>query len=115
MYIIYHNPRCSKSRQSLQVLEEAGVDFEVKNYMEDGLTKGDILTVKDALGVEVIEFTRTKEAAFKEKGLTKDSSEDEIIAGMLGEPKLFERPVILKNGKAVIGRPVENTINLVNK
>lgn len=115
MLTIYHNPRCSKSRASLQVLEESGVDFEVKKYLDDGVTLNEVESILKRLGLETIEIFRTKEKEFKELGLSKASNHDTLIGALLTTPKLLERPIILDSSSGVIGRPVENTQNFISK
>ncbi|MCO4783200.1 MAG: arsenate reductase (glutaredoxin) [Candidatus Cloacimonetes bacterium] len=114
MLSIYHNPRCSKSRLSLQVLEESGLDFKVKKYLEDGLTKPEVDTILSSLGCEPIEIFRTKEKEFKDHNLTKSSSKEDLVKALLAAPKLLERPIVLNEKSGVIGRPVENTQNFVS-
>ena len=114
-YTILHNPRCRKSREWLKVLEEAGVDFEIREYLKDPLSKWELETLAEQLGISPIEFTRTKEADFKLAGLTKNSSDEEIIFAMVKYPKLIERPIVIKdNKKAVLGRPAEKIVEIIN-
>ena len=110
---IYHNPRCSKSRQTLALLEEKGVSFEVKEYLKDGLTPEEITILWNALGEEAQNLVRTKEDEFKES--TFDTEDLNIVANKLSEiPKLLERPIVVVNEKACIGRPPENVLSLFN-
>lgn len=114
MLTIYHNPRCSKSRASLQVLEESGLDFEVKKYLDDGLTLHEIESILKRLKLETIDIFRTKEKEFAQNGLSKTSNQDALLNALVQTPKLLERPIILNEDSGVIGRPVENTQNFVS-
>jgi len=109
-YLIYHNPRCRKSRESLQVLQESGSPFETKLYLEEGLNRQEIWKLKESLDLPVLEFMRIKEPEFKELGLSRSSSEEELVQALEEVPKLLERPIIVDaNSRAVVGRPVEKT------
>ncbi|WP_136465320.1 arsenate reductase (glutaredoxin) [Flagellimonas onchidii] len=108
MIKIYHNPRCTKSRQGLQHLENSGVEFEVVRYLEDIPTTDELKQIIAYLGITPLELVRKNEAVWKENYKGKTLSDDEIIAAMVENPKLIERPIIIKDGKAVIGRPTEN-------
>jgi arsenate reductase (glutaredoxin) len=110
---IWHNPRCSKSRQTLALLEEQGVAPEVRTYLDDAPSEDEIRAALAALDLKPIEAMRTKEAEFKELGLTKDSPDDALIAAMASTPKLIERPVVFANGKARLGRPPESVLEIL--
>jgi len=107
MLTIYHNPRCSKSRQTLQLIEEAGAPVTIVEYLKTPLTADQISTLAKQLGVSAIEMMRTKEAKFKEQNL-KGASEQQLISAMASTPKLIERPIVVQGDKAIIGRPPEN-------
>jgi arsenate reductase len=109
--VLYHNPRCSKSRQALALLEENGIKFEVKEYLKEGLSQKEIKELKGLLKSDIKEFTRTKESVFKELGL-KEASETQIIKAMAENPILLERPIFVKGKKAVVGRPPENVLEI---
>lgn len=109
---IWHNPRCSKSRAALQALEEKGVDLTVIKYLETVPTKEDIKEVLQMLGIGARELMRTKEDIYKELNLKAVDDEDALIEAMVNNPKLIERPVIIKGSDAVIARPLENIDNL---
>lgn len=111
--IIWHNPRCSKSRQTLALLEEKGVAPVVRKYLEDAPSEGELEGVLAALGLTAIELMRTKEKEFKELGLTKDTSPDLLIAAMSKTPKLIERPIVFHDGKARLGRPPEAVLDIL--
>ena len=104
---IYHNPRCSKSRQGLAILENSGTDFEIVKYLEQPPTFQELTEIIELLGITPINLVRKNEAVWKEKYKGKDLSNDEIITAMIEHPKLIERPIVINKGKAVIGRPPE--------
>ena len=107
---IYHNPRCAKSRQALKLLEESSAhEPEVKLYLQDGLTRKGVIDIQRMLGCDVLEMMRPKESEFKNLGLTKKSDEEKLLEGLLECPKLLERPVLIADKKAVIGRPFEKS------
>lgn len=111
---IYHNPRCSKSRQTLSLLQENGVEPEVVLYLTHAPSREEIAKLSELLGVRPIEMTRTKETLFKELGLSKDDSDDAILDALAAHPKLIERPIVVRDGElAVIGRPPENALELI--
>lgn len=103
---IYHNPHCSKSRETLCILEEAGINTNIIEYLQTPPTRDELITILDMLGMEPRELMRTHEADYAENGLNSSSlTRDELINAMLRFPKLIERPIVIHNGKAVIGRP----------
>ncbi len=107
MITLWHNPRCSKSRQTLALIEAAGVEVTLRRYLEDAPTRDEIIAARDALGLPAIKMMRTGETLFKELGLTKDSPEEALIDAMAAHPILIERPIAFSTGRAVIGRPPE--------
>ncbi len=110
---IWHNPRCSKSRNAVALLEEQGVEVEVVKYLETLPSKDEIVEVLKMLGISARELMRTKEDIYKELGLKNVSDEDALIDAMVTHPKLIERPIVIKDGKAAIGRPIENIVELL--
>lgn len=113
-YVIYHNPRCSKSRNTLALLQEHGVEPEVVLYLEtppDTATLGALL---QKLGRTPAELVRRGEAEYKELGLGKDSSDEELLRAMASHPKLIERPIVVRGDRAVLGRPPENVLDLLD-
>lgn len=109
MIKIYHNPRCSKSREGLAYLENKGVPHEVIKYLDEGITKEELTDLIKKLGYESpLELVRTNEKIWKENYKGKDLSADEIIEAMVENPKLIQRPIIVNGDKAVMGRPAEN-------
>lgn len=107
MITLWHNPRCSKSRQTLALIEAAGVEVTLRRYLEDAPTRDEVIAARDTLGLPAIKMIRTGETLFKELGLTKDSPEEALIDAMAAHPILIERPIAFANGRAVIGRPPE--------
>ena len=110
---IWHNPRCSKSRKALALLEERGVQPTQVRYLETPPTENEIKRVLSLLGVSGIDIMRRGEATFKELNLSSETSEDELISAMVSHPILIERPVIISATQAVIGRPPENALTLL--
>ena len=113
MIQIYHNPRCSKSRQGLAILENSGKEFEVIKYLEDIPSEKEFKEVLKKLGISPIELVRKNEAIWKSDFKGKDLSDDELIQIMLEHPKLIERPIVINNNKAVIGRPPEKIESII--
>ncbi|MFZ2284107.1 MAG: arsenate reductase (glutaredoxin) [Lutibacter sp.] len=104
---IYHNPRCGKSREGLAILQESKLPFEIINYIETPLSKNELTEIIKLLGIPPIDLVRKNEAIWKENYKGKILSDSETITAMVKNPKLIERPIVIKNGKAVIGRPPE--------
>jgi len=111
---IWHNPRCSKSRNATTLLEEKGVDAEVVKYLDAPPSKEEIKEVLKMLGMSARELMRTKEDIYKALDLKNENDEEKLIEAMVENPKLIERPIVIKDGKAVIGRPIENIIELLD-
>ena len=105
---IYHNNRCRKSREGLALLEKLNQDFEIVNYLETPPTKKELKAILKMLGMKPIELVRKNEAIWKAQFKGLELSDEAIITAMSTHPKLIERPIIVKDSKAVIGRPVEN-------
>ncbi len=110
---IWHNPRCSKSRQALKLLEEQGVAPEVVKYLDTPPSKEEIKALLKMLGISARELMRTKEAIYKELGLKDVEEEEKLIEAMAAHPKLIERPIVIKGDKAVVGRPPEKVFEIV--
>jgi len=111
---IWHNPRCSKSRDSFNLLKERGIEVEVIKYLETPPTKEELQNILKMLGMNSArELMRTKEVIYKELNLKDESTEDILIEAMVTNPKLIERPIIIKGNKAVIGRPIEKVLGLL--
>ena len=112
--LLLHNPRCSKSRATLALLEERGADFETRLYLEEPLDRGELEDLGQRLGRPIGDWTRKKEGAFKEAGLGKGSSDEEILAAMVAAPILMERPIVVRGAAAAIGRPPEDVLALLD-
>jgi len=110
---IWHNPRCSKSRNALELLNEKGVDAEVIKYLETPHTKEDIKSLLKMLNISARELMRVKEDIYKELNLKDENDEEKLIEALVENPKLIERPIVIKDGKAAIGRPIENIVELL--
>lgn len=110
---IYHNPRCSKSRNALQILEEHGITPEVVHYLDTPPTREELLALLDKLGIPASELVRKGEEVFKNEFAGREMSEEAWLNAMLAHPQLMERPIIVAGGRAVIGRPLENVLALL--
>ncbi len=110
---IYHNPRCSKSRQTLAIIEENGVNPEIIEYLKDVPSEKELKELINKLGIKPYDLLRKGEADFKENYKDKELTDDEWIKAMVRFPKLIERPIVVKNNRAVLGRPPENVLELI--
>lgn len=111
---IYHNPRCSKSRQTLALLEAQGIEPTIIEYLENPPTAATLKTVLGQLGLSPRELMRKKESAYKENQLDNpDLTDDALIQAMVDHPILIERPIVIANNKAAIGRPPENVLEIL--
>ncbi len=111
---IWHNPRCSKSRNAVTLLEEQGIEAEVVKYLDTPPSKEELVEMLGMLGLSARELMRTKETIYKELNLKDETDEEKLIEAMVANPKLIERPIVIKDGKAAIGRPIENISDLLN-
>jgi len=111
---IFHNPRCSKSRQTLALLEEQGIKPSIIEYLKIPIAKDKLIEILSLLGMAPRDLMRKKEEVYAEKGLDNPSLSDaELIDIMVKNPILIERPIVLANGKAVLGRPPEQVLNIL--
>ncbi len=110
---IWHNPRCTKSRQTLALLQAHGVDPKVRLYLTDPPSEAEIRTALAALDLPAIAAMRVKEPEFRAESLSRDSPQDALVAAMARVPKLIERPVVFANGKAALGRPPEAVLSIL--
>ncbi len=115
MIKIYHNPRCRKSREGLAIVESSGKDFEIINYLEEVPTKKELREVLGYLSSSPVQLVRKNEAIWKEKYKGRILSDEQIIDAMIKYPKLIERPIVIKGNRAVIGRPAETIIELLEQ
>jgi len=112
MLKIYHNTRCKKSRETLQLIEEAGAMVEVIEYLKVTPTAEELGEIVQKLGIKPEELIRKNEAVYKEQYKGKDLSDTEWLNTMVANPKLIERPIVVKGDEAIIGRPPENVKKL---
>jgi len=110
---IYHNPRCSKSREARQLCEDAGVELEIVEYLKTPPDEVELKKLLGKLGLKAHEVIRTKEEVYSQLGLSPDSNEEELLAAIIKYPILLERPIVVKGKQAVIGRPPENVKQLL--
>lgn len=111
---IYHNPRCSKSRQTLALLEEKGVPHKVVEYLKDAPSVAELKRILKKLGLEARDIVRKGEARYEELGLKdRDVADDELLALMVKNPILIERPIVVSGDKAAIGRPPESVLKIL--
>ena len=114
MYTLYHNNRCSKSREALALLEQKQLPFQIRYYLDQPLSAEELSALLAALGLPARQLLRSKEAEYKDLGLDNPAlTEQQLIAAMVSTPKLIERPILQHDNKAVIGRPVENLLALL--
>jgi arsenate reductase len=113
MIEIWHNPRCSKSRASMEIVESSKQEFSVKKYLDETPKYDEIKDILKKLDISARELMRTKEDIYVELGVKNITDEDKLIEIMSQHPVLIERPIIIKGDRAVIGRPMENTIELL--
>ncbi|WGH75811.1 arsenate reductase (glutaredoxin) [Tenacibaculum tangerinum] len=113
MIKIYHNPRCSKSRQGLEIIENAGKEFEVVKYLETIPSKEELNEIISLLKISPIDLVRKNEKIWKEQYKGKELSDAEIVKAMVENPKLIERPIVINGNKAVIGRPPESIQEII--
>jgi len=111
---IYHNPRCSKSRQTLQLIEAQGITPDIIEYLKTPPTATELDSILTLLNIEPRALMRTKETEYKATGMDNpDLDRAALIAGMIATPKLIERPIVVTNGKAAIGRPPEDVLAIL--
>lgn len=110
---IIHNPRCRKSREALDLLTQNGIEPEIRLYLKDPLSKKELKEILNKLNIPATELLRKTEKHFKENLKGKDLSEEEWITEMIQEPKLIERPIIIKGHKAIVARPPEKVLDFI--
>ena len=111
---IFHNPRCSKSRATLALLQERGIEPEITLYLESPPDAGELGMILNKLGMKPREFMRSGEAEYKEQGLNDTAlSDDELIQAMVATPKLIQRPIVFAGDRAAIGRPPESVLDIL--
>ena len=113
--LIYHNPRWGKSRESVQILNELGVEYEIVDYLNNPPSADELQSLANKMGVKARDFIRTKEVVFKELNLQLHLDDEHFIFQKMSEnPKLIERPIVVKGERAVLGRPPEKVEDLLN-
>ena len=110
---IWHNPRCSKSREALKLLEKNGAEVEIFKYLDEKITVDDIKNLLSMLGISARDIMRTKESIYKELDLKNENDENKLIEAMVNHHKLIERPIIIKDNKAIIGRPPSLVLDMI--
>lgn len=110
---IYHNPRCTKSRQTLQLIQESGKETEIVEYLVNPPTADELRIILKKLGMMAEQLIRKNEAVYNEKFKGKKLSEEEWVQAMVENPKLIERPIVIAGDRAVLGRPPENVKDLL--
>ena len=111
---IWHNPRCSKSREALSILDTSSEEKEIIKYLETAPDKETLKNLLKMLEITPRELMRTKEDIYKELKLKDETDEEKLIQAMAENPKLIERPILIKNGKAIIGRPTSIIVDFLN-
>lgn len=111
--LIYHNPRCGKSRQTLAILEEKGIKPEIILYLQDTPSREELSAVLEKLGMQASQIVRKSEQVYKDNFKGKELSEDEWLDALVQYPKLMERPIVIRDDRAVLGRPPENVLDLI--
>ena len=111
--VLLHNPRCSKSRAAKALLEERGVAFELRLYLEDPLSRAELGTLRRWLARPAREWVRRGEPAFAAAGLAPDSDDAAVLDAIAAHPELLERPILVHGDRAVVGRPPERLLDLL--
>ena len=110
---LYHNPRCSKSRQGLAILKEKNLKFEIVEYLKSPLNKEEISDIISKLKIQPIDLVRKNELVWKEKFKNKNLDNDQILSALVEYPKLIERPILVNGNSAIIGRPPEQLSSII--
>ena len=112
--ILYHNPKCSKSRKALEIIENQNINTKVILYLKDKLTKSMLKQILDLSGLSVRDIIRSNEKEYKDNNLDNlNLSQDEILELIIKHPKLLQRPVLVYNNQAIIGRPPEDVLKII--
>lgn len=114
MITVYHNPRCSKSREGLALVQNSGKEFYVREYLKNPFSEEELKMLIEKLKLNPVELVRVKEDVWKNEFKNKEISNEDLIAAMIKYPKLIERPIVEDDEKAVIGRPSENINELLS-
>ena len=108
MITVYHNPRCKKSREGLELVKNSGKDYQVREYLKQPLSEEELTNILEKLNFYPMQLIRSNEKIWKENYKNKDLSDKELISVMVENPKLIERPIVEKSNTAVVGRPSSN-------
>jgi len=111
---IYHNPRCSKSRKTLTLIQEKGKEVEIIEYLKSPPTFEDLKLILEKLDISPIDLIRHKEEVWEEEYKGRELKDDEIIQAIVNHPKIMERPIVINEMKAIIGRPPENVLEIID-
>ena len=114
MIVLLHNTRCGKSREALKMLDEKTKKYTLREYLKNPLDLEELQDLQEKLWLEATQFTRTKEPEFKQAGLSKDSSDTEVLKAMVKFPKLMERAIVYDDKKAFVCRPPEEVLKILN-
>lgn len=114
MIQFYHNPRCRKSRETLQLIHSKGIEPEIVEYLDQVPTKGEIKKILDKLGLKAEDLVRKNEALYKQKFKNQDFSEEEWVRILSDNPRLIERPILINDDRAALGRPPENVLSILS-
>ena len=112
---VYHNPRCRKSREAIQYLEDKGLSFDIVKYLEQSFNKNTLAELLNKIEKKPSEILRKNEILWKKEYASKDLSEDQILQLLVEQPKLIERPIVTTTDKGVLARPIENLMEFLNK
>ena len=110
--VIYHNPRCSKSRKTLEYIKDKNINPIIKLYLEEDITEKEIKNIVKMLGIKPIELIRQQEEEFKDYK-NKDLNDEEVFSLLIKCPKLIERPIVVSNNRAILGRPPEKVLDII--
>jgi arsenate reductase len=114
-FLIFHNPRCSKSRQTLQLLQQQGIEPDIRLYLEQSPTDLELRDLLQKLNIEPRALLRRSESDYKEQNLSDATlGDDALVQAMVQFPKLIERPIVIRGSRAVLGRPPENVLDLLD-
>src|SRR5437773_12454260 len=114
-FTIYHNPRCSKSRAALTLLQERKVPLRIVEYLKEPPTRAELAGLRKKLGLGPAEWIRRNESEFKEAGLAANTPEEKLLDAMAKHPILIERPIVVRGDRAVVGRPPERVLELLGQ
>ena len=113
--LFLHNPRCSESRAALQLVRDAGIELPVREYLHDPLSIDELREIVQLLGVRPIDIVRRGEPQFAALGLSDSTPDDEVLGAMAERPILIERPIVVRGGRAVVGRPAEKVREILQR